>query len=50
MSDGSVVLVKIDLRTIIRVPPDGRIHVLATLGTGRLYAIDDWPVPGLPQC
>jgi gluconolactonase len=34
MSDGSVVLVEIERRTLSRVTPDGKIHVVATLGGG----------------
>src|SRR5262249_22540566 len=34
MSDGSVVLVEIERRTLSRVTPDGKIHVIATLGGG----------------
>ena len=34
MNDGSVVLVEIERRTLSRVTPDGKIHVVATLGGG----------------
>jgi gluconolactonase len=34
MPDGSVVLVEIERRTLSRVTPDGRVHVIATLGGG----------------
>src|SRR5256885_17119181 len=34
MPDGSVVLVEIERRTLSRVTPDGKIHVVATLGGG----------------
>ena len=34
MPDGSVVLVEIERRTLSRVTPDGKIHVIATLGGG----------------
>lgn len=34
MADGSVVLVEIERRTLSRVTPDGRIHVIARLGGG----------------
>ena len=34
MSDGSVVLVEIERRTLSRVTLDGKIHVIATLGGG----------------
>src|SRR5262249_57586456 len=33
-SGGSVVLVEIERRTLSRVTPDGKIHVIATLGGG----------------
>ena len=34
MSDGSVVLVEIERRTLSRVTPDGQVRVVATLGGG----------------
>src|SRR4030095_1840211 len=34
MPDGSVVLVEIERRTLSRVPPDGKVDVVATLGGG----------------
>jgi gluconolactonase len=34
MPDGSIVLVEIERRTLSRVTPDGRVHVVATLGGG----------------
>ncbi len=34
MSDGSVVLVEIERRTLSRVTPDGKVRVIATLGGG----------------
>jgi gluconolactonase len=34
MPDGSVVLVEIERRTLSRVTPDGKVHVVATLGGG----------------
>src|SRR2546425_8541624 len=34
MPDGSVVLVEIERRTLSRVTPDGKIHVVARLGGG----------------
>src|SRR5882724_9252574 len=34
MPDGSVILVEIERRSLSRVTPDGKIHVLATLGGG----------------
>ena len=34
MPDGSVLLVEIERRTLSRVTPDGKIHVVATLGGG----------------
>jgi len=34
MPDGSVVLVEIERRTLSRVTPDGKIHVIAALGGG----------------
>jgi gluconolactonase len=34
MPDGSVILVEIARQTLSRVTPDGRVHVLATLGGG----------------
>src|SRR5437879_13893170 len=34
MPDGSVVLVEIERRTLSRVTPDGKIHVIAKLGGG----------------
>ena len=34
MPDGSVILVEIERRTLSRVTPDGRVHVIATLGGG----------------
>ena len=34
MPDGSVILVEIERRTLSRVMPDGKIHVIATLGGG----------------
>jgi gluconolactonase len=34
MPDGSVILVEIERRTLSRVTPDGKIHVIATLGGG----------------
>jgi gluconolactonase len=34
MPDGSVVLVEIERKTLSRVTPDGRIHVIANLGGG----------------
>ncbi|HEU5195960.1 MAG TPA: SMP-30/gluconolactonase/LRE family protein [Methylomirabilota bacterium] len=34
MPDGSVILVEIERKTLSRVTPDGRIHVVATLGGG----------------
>jgi gluconolactonase len=34
MPDGSVILVEIARRTLSRVTPDGKIHVIATLGGG----------------
>jgi gluconolactonase len=34
MADGSVILVEIERRTLSRVTPDGRIHVVAKLGGG----------------
>src|SRR2546429_5137580 len=34
MPDGSVVLVEIERRTLSRVTPDGKIHVIARLGGG----------------
>ena len=34
MSDGSVVLVEIERRTLSRVTQDGKIHAIATLGSG----------------
>ena len=34
MPDGSVVLVEIERQTLSRVTPDGKVHVIATLGGG----------------
>src|SRR6202022_4858535 len=34
MADGSVVLVEIERRTLSRVTPDGKVHVIAKLGGG----------------
>src|SRR5256884_1481895 len=34
LADGSVILVEIERRTLSRVTPDGKIHVIATLGGG----------------
>lgn len=34
MPDGSVILVEIERKTLSRVTPDGRVHVIATLGGG----------------
>ena len=34
MPDGSVILVEIERKTLSRVTPDGKIHVVATLGGG----------------
>ena len=34
MPDGSIVLVEIERRTLSRVTPDGKVHVLAQLGGG----------------
>jgi len=34
MPDGSVILVEIQRQTLSRVTPDGKIHVVATLGGG----------------
>ena len=34
MPDGSVILVEIERRTLSRVTPDGRVHVIANLGGG----------------
>src|SRR5918912_3225020 len=34
MPDGSVILVEIERRTLSRVTPDGKVHVIATLGGG----------------
>src|SRR5437762_8747680 len=34
MPDGSVILVEIERRTLSRVTPDEKIHVIATLGGG----------------
>src|SRR5688572_33336142 len=34
MNDGSVILVEIERRTLSRVTPDGKIHVIAALGGG----------------
>src|SRR3990172_5643654 len=34
MPDGSVVLVEIERRTLSRVTPDGKVHVVARLGGG----------------
>src|ERR1051325_10837003 len=34
MPDGSVILVEIERRSLSRVTPDGRVHVVATLGGG----------------
>src|SRR5437016_8918879 len=34
MADGSVILVEIERRTLSRVTPDGKIHVIARLGGG----------------
>lgn len=34
MPDGSVILVEIERRTLSRVTPDGRVHVVANLGGG----------------
>src|SRR3990167_8470323 len=34
MPDGSVVLVDIERRTLSRVTPDGKVHVVARLGGG----------------
>src|SRR2546425_11569870 len=34
MPDGSVILMEIERRTLSRVTPDGKIHVIATLGGG----------------
>src|SRR5262249_44409434 len=34
MPDGSIILVEIERRTLSRVTPDGKIHVVATLGGG----------------
>src|SRR5262245_65472985 len=34
MPDGSIVLVEIERRTLSRVTPDGRVHVIAELGGG----------------
>ena len=34
MPDGSVVLVEIERRTLSRVTPDGKVHVIARLGGG----------------
>jgi gluconolactonase len=34
MADGSVILVEIERKTLSRVTPDGKIHVIATLGGG----------------
>src|SRR5258705_14000285 len=34
MADGSVILVEIERRTLSRVTPDGKVHVIAKLGGG----------------
>jgi gluconolactonase len=34
MPDGSIVVVEIERRTLSRVTPDGKVHVIATLGGG----------------
>src|SRR4029453_4897948 len=34
MPDGSIILVEIERRTLSRLTPDGKIHVVATLGGG----------------
>ena len=34
MPDGSVILVEIERQTLSRVTPDGKVHVVATLGGG----------------
>ena len=34
MPDGSIILVEIERRTLSRVTPDGRVHVIANLGGG----------------
>src|SRR5688572_10661200 len=34
MPDGSVILVEIERRTLSRLTPDGKVHVIATLGGG----------------
>ena len=34
MPDGSVILVEIERRTLSRVTPDGKVHVIAALGGG----------------
>ena len=34
MPDGSLILVEIERRTLSRVTPDGKVHVIATLGGG----------------
>src|SRR5207249_11426688 len=34
MPDGSVILVEIERRALSRVTPDGKVHVIATLGGG----------------
>src|SRR5512144_139898 len=34
MADGSVILVEIERRTLSRVTPDGKVHVIANLGGG----------------
>src|SRR5688572_1149634 len=34
MPDGSVILVEIERRTLSRVTPDGKVHVIASLGGG----------------
>src|SRR5689334_11312402 len=34
MPDGSIILVEIERRTLSRVTPDGKVHVIANLGGG----------------
>ena len=34
MPDGSIILVEIERKTISRVTPDGKVHVVATPGGG----------------
>src|ERR1043165_8415348 len=34
MPDGSIILVEIERRTLSRVTPDGKVHVIAKLGGG----------------